>query len=93
MTREEFFAVARAKGWVRWTRSGIIERLIYINNEHPHVIAEGLVTQPHTVRPSNRGVIECEEVDAKVLISMGELIDSWEKAPRHLRKSWRGRKK
>jgi len=87
MTSEEFLAIAKRKGWVRWEKSGIPERLIHINNERPHIIAEGPVTVPHVIRP-RAGDIACVEINPAWLISFGELLELHRTAPIQLRRPW-----
>ena len=77
MTRDELMGVAKRKGIILWTRSGVYERLsvhhVTLNGNLPWVKAEGVGIPPHLVLHMDN--YDCVEVHRDAQVTVGAMLN------------------
>lgn len=76
MTHEELVKIAEEGGYVRWTKSGVIEHLWIVDKK---IWARGLFTRRHFVIAVKEDRVPdhfCERVPANEQITLGEQMEA-----------------
>ena len=75
LTWMQLSVIARRKGLIKWAASGVIEKLEFFEGR---VWATGYNIKTHFL-PRFRPVYNCIEIDPKILVTVGEVVDAHER--------------
>lgn len=74
MTHEQLLNLAKRRGYIRWLKSRIIERIWFDFRKKKILVMRPITKKMHVIDPVAE--YDCEEIDRSQKVSLGELLKS-----------------